>query len=143
MILPDANVLIYAFRKDTERHSDCRSWLEETLSKQMLVGISDLVLSTVVRIVTHPKIFARPSTLDEVFEFTKFIKSCPNVIPVLPGKRHWMIFERLCRTANAKGNMVTDAYLAALAIETGAEWITSDRDFARFPGLKWHSPLSG
>ncbi|RKX76477.1 MAG: VapC toxin family PIN domain ribonuclease [Spirochaetes bacterium] len=141
MIMVDANILIYAFRMDTKNHYEYRTWLESSLSQETVIGISELVLSTVVRIVTHPRIFARPSSLDEVFEFTDFIKSCPNVINVTAGERHWSIFQKLCRIVNAKGNMVTDSYLAALAIEKGAEWITTDRDFSRFPMLKWRSPL--
>jgi toxin-antitoxin system PIN domain toxin len=100
-----------------------------------------MVLSTVVRITTHPKIFIKPSTLDEVFQFVDYIRSCTHVVRVIPGRAHWSIFHRLCRAVQAKGNLVTDAYLAALAIEKGAEWITSDRDFSRFPDLKWRSPI--
>ncbi len=141
MILLDANILIYAFRQDTEHHGEYRAWFEEALGKVAAVGIAELVLSSVVRITTHPKIFVKPSTLDEVFQFVDYIRSFPNVVNVLPGRTHWSIFQRLCRAVKAKGNLVTDAYLAALAIEKGAEWITSDRDFSRFPELKWRSPI--
>lgn len=141
MILLDANILIYAFRQDTEYHTEYRAWLEEALVKEAVVGISELVLSSVARITTHPKIFIKPSSLDEVFQFVDYIRSCSNVVSVLPGKAHWSIFQGLCRSVQAKGNLVTDAYLAALAIEKGAEWITSDRDFSRFPDLKWRSPM--
>ena len=65
-----------------------------------------------------------------------------NAVTLAPGERHWDIFQRLCREANAKGNLIPDAYLAALAIESGAEWITTDRDYARFPGLRWRHPLN-
>jgi toxin-antitoxin system PIN domain toxin len=141
LILLDANILIYAFRRDTDNHAEYLSWLEQALSREEVVGISDLVLSTVVRITTHPKIFIKPSTLDEVFQFTESIRSRPNVISLVPGKTHWSIFRQLCRSVQARGNLVTDAFLAALAIEKGAEWITSDRDFSRFPGLKWRVPV--
>jgi toxin-antitoxin system PIN domain toxin len=141
LILLDANVLIYAFRQDTAHHAEYRAWFEEALSKVAVVGISELVLSSVVRITTHPKIFVKPSTLDEVFRFIDYIRSCPNVVNVIPGRAHWSVFQRLCRAVQAKGNLVTDAYLAALAIEKGAELFTSDRDFSRFPGLKWSAPI--
>jgi toxin-antitoxin system PIN domain toxin len=141
LILIDANILIYAFRRDTDKHAAYRAWLEETLRRETVVGISDLVLSTVVRISTHPKIFIKPNTLDEVFQFADYIRSCTNVFGVVPGKTHWSIFQHLCSTVQARGNLITDAYLAALAIEKGAEWITSDRDFSRFPGLKWRAPI--
>jgi toxin-antitoxin system PIN domain toxin len=141
VILPDVNVLIYAFRRDTAGHPEYKLWLEEALGQEAVVGVSELVLSSVVRITTHPKIFVKPSTLDEVFQFVEFLKSCSNVVNVLPGRAHWSIFQRLCRAVRARGNLVTDAYFAALAIEKGAEWITSDRDFSRFPGLKWRCPV--
>jgi predicted nucleic acid-binding protein len=80
--------------------------------------------------------FVSPSTLDEVYHFTDYTRSRSNVIGVVPGRAHWSIFQRLCIVVQAKGNLVTDAYLAALAIEKGAEWIGSDRDFSRSPGLK-------
>ena len=71
------------------------------------------------------------------------LRSKPNAVPVAPGERHWTIFERLCGTAGARGDLVPDAYFAALAIESGSEWITTDRDYSRFPGLRWRHPLDG
>jgi len=97
LILLDANILIYAFRQDTEHHGEYRAWFEEALGKVAAVGIAELVLSSVVRITTHPKIFVKPSTLDEVFQFVDYIRSFPNVVNVLPGRTHWSIFQRLCR----------------------------------------------
>ena len=141
MILADANVLIYAFRRDAERHTEYKAWLESALSDDEAFGISALVLSTLIRIVTHPKIFAKPSTLQEAFGFTEFLLSQPKAITLSPGARHWPLFQELCRDVEAKGNLIPDAYLAALAIESGAEWITADRDFARFPGLRYRHPL--
>jgi predicted nucleic acid-binding protein len=75
-------------------------------------------------------------------EFTDRMRNQPNCVPIAPGARHWDIFTSLCRSAGAKGNLVPDAYLAALAIESGSEWITTDRDFSRFPGLRWRHPLT-
>lgn len=141
MILPDANVLIYAFRVDTQRHEAHRGWLENTLATEPTFGVSEFVLNSVVRVTTHPRIFVRPSSLKEVLEFCDFILAQRNVIRVVPGVRHWSIFSDLCRKADARGNLVAGAYLAALAIECGAEWVTTDRDFARFPGLRWRHPL--
>ena len=68
--------------------------------------------------------------------------SAPNRVEVVPGERHWAIFSRLCREAGARGNLIPDAWFAALAIESGCEWITTDRDYARFPGLRWRHPLA-
>jgi toxin-antitoxin system PIN domain toxin len=104
-------------------------------------GLSALVLSGFVRIVTSRSIFKSPTPLDDALLFTRILRQQPHAVPVTPGARHWEIFTRLCRDAGAKGNLVADAYLAAMAIESGCEWITTDGDFARFPGLKWRRPF--
>ena len=141
MILPDVNVLVYAFRKDAADHAAYRKWLQDVLDGDAAFGLSDLVLSGFLRVVTHPRVFARPSRLVRALEFTKLLTSAPNRVRLEPGARHWEIFVALCREASARGNLVPDAFLAALAIEAGAEWITTDRDYARFPGLRWRHPL--
>jgi uncharacterized protein len=87
-------------------------------------------------------VFDPPATIERALEFATALRVQPNVVGVSPGDRHWEIFERLCVAAGAKGNLVPDAYLAALAIESGCEWITTDRDFSRFPGLRWRHPLA-
>jgi toxin-antitoxin system PIN domain toxin len=104
--------------------------------------MSDLILSGFLQIVTNPKVFKQPTPMDTGLAFTQLLRTQPNCVPVEPGHRHWEIFTGLCRTAGVKGNLVPDAYLAALAIESGSEWITTDRDFSRFPGLRWRHPLS-
>jgi toxin-antitoxin system PIN domain toxin len=141
VILPDVNVLIHAFRRDASDHEKYKHWLESELAGGTVVGVSDMVLSSVVRIVTHPRVFITPSPSEEVFRFTDYLRSRANVINVAPGKSHWSIFRHLCSAVQARGNLIADAYLAALAIESGAEWITTDRDYARFPGLRWRCPL--
>ena len=141
MILPDVNVLVYAFRSDMPRHEDYRTWLESVVDDESAFGISDLVASGFVRVVTHPRAFAHPSLVDKALAFVEALRGQPNSVSILPGTRHWGIFSQLCRAVNAKGNLVPDAYLAALAIESGSEWITADRDYARFPGLRWRHPL--
>lgn len=100
------------------------------------------MLSGFVRVVTHPRVFDPPDTVDAALAFANALRAQPTALPVAPGDRHWEIFERLCRATGVKGNLVPDAYLAALAIETGSEFITTDRDFSRFPGLRWRHPLS-
>jgi toxin-antitoxin system PIN domain toxin len=94
-----------------------------------------------MRIITRAKIFEVPSTLDEAIGFVTALRERPNCVLISPGSRHWGIFVDLCRKVGAKGNLIPDAYLAALAIESGSEWITTDRDYARFPGLRWRHPL--
>jgi toxin-antitoxin system PIN domain toxin len=135
------NVLIYAFRADSERHSQYKDWLESVVNGPAAYGIAPQVLSSVVRICTHPRIFAQPSRRDEVFAFCNVLLEQPNATVVTPGERHWTIFENVCRQANATGNLAQDAWFAALAIESGSEWITTDGDYARFDGLKWRAPL--
>ena len=90
---------------------------------------------------THRRVFDPPSPIDHALLFSEALKSRPNAVGVSPGPRHWDIFARLCSTAVVRGNLVPDAYLAALAIESGSDWITTDRDYSRFPGLRWRHPL--
>lgn len=142
MLAPDINVLVYAHREELPEHEACRRWLDETLAADAAFGIFDLVLSGFVRIVTHPRVFRTPSPPDVAFAFADGLREHPNCVPVQPGARHWYIFGRLCRETAARGNIVADAYLAALAVETGCEWVTTDHDYSRFAGLRWRSPLT-
>ena len=141
MILPDVNVLVYAHREDAADHERYRRWLEAAVGSDAAYGLSDLVLSGFVRVVTHPRVFTAPSPLDDAMTFCEQLRGRPNRVSIAPGARHWSIFARLCGEADAKGNLVPDAFLAAMAIEHGCEWITTDRDFARFDGLRWTHPL--
>ncbi len=141
MQLADVNVLVYAHAADTPRHSEYRAWLTSLLESEVAFGFSELVLSSFVRVVTNPRVFSPPSPLQEALAFAEAIRSQPHAVPVMPGIRHWPIFARLCLAAGAKGNIVADAYLAALAIESGSEWVTTDRDYARFPDLRWRHPF--
>jgi toxin-antitoxin system PIN domain toxin len=142
MLLPDVNVLVYAHRRDGPEYSLYRPWLEELVSADAAFGMADIVLSGFLRIVTNPRVFARPTPVQLAVNFAEELRAQPNCVTVAPGPRHWSIFSRLCLEAGAKGNLVADAYLAALAIESGSEWITSDRGFSRFPGLRWRHPLA-
>lgn len=141
MILPDVNVLIYAFRVDGDRHDAYKAWLESVIDGPAAYGVAPQVLAAVVRICTHPRIFVRPSRLRDALEFARVLLEQPNATVVTPGERHWRIFETLCRDSKATGNLVQDAWFAALAVESGCEWITTDRDYARFEGLVWRAPL--
>ena len=107
------------------------------------MGFSELVLSGLVRIATHPRVYRYPSTAADALAFAQAVRSRPNAVPVSPGADHWRIFRDLCERSGAKGNLVPDAYLAALAIESSCEWITTDRAYARFPDLAWAHPLEG
>jgi toxin-antitoxin system PIN domain toxin len=141
LILCDVNVLIYAFRSDADNHTQYKSWLESAINGPSAYGIAPQVLASVARICTHPRIFKVPSSLNDVFEFCRALLEQPNATVIAPGDRHWPIFERLCQESQSNGNIAQDAWFAALAIEFGCEWITTDRDYARFEGLTWRAPF--
>jgi toxin-antitoxin system PIN domain toxin len=141
VILPDVNVLLYAFRRDAERHSECRRWLDEVVNGEPAYGIAPQTLASLVRVSTHPRIYVRPSSLKEALDFCAAVTAPDHCTVVQPGPRHWSIFAALCEKARVTGNLVQDAWFAALAIESGCEWITWDRDYARFPGLRWREPI--
>lgn len=140
MILPDVNVLIMAFRRDSQEHAICRSWLDRVILGSEPFGISPLTLAAVVRVTTNTRTYTVPSSFEDAFGFCDDITSQPHCRLVTPGERHWGIFRRLCVETNTRGPRVTDAWYAALAIEAGAVFVTMDRDFARFPGLRWQRP---
>lgn len=141
MKLLDVNILVQAHRVDGEFHEQAANWLRSTLSDPTGICVSELVLSGVVRIVTHPNIFRDPSPLAAALDFVENIRSRDNVHVLSPGPRQWHIFRQLCLEGNAKGNLVPDAFHAALAMESGCEWVTLDRGFGRYPGLKWEIPF--
>lgn len=143
MILPDVNVLIYAFRSDVPQHAESRRWLIGVVEGDAPFGVSPAALGALVRITTNPRAYKVPSEVDEAFGFCEDLLGQPHCHVVEPGERHWAIFRRLCVETGTRGARVTDAWFAALAIESGCEWITFDRDFARFPGLTWLVPTAG
>lgn len=140
MILPDVNILINAFREDAPQYSVCRPWLDGIVLGNERFGLSPLALAAVVRVTTNRRTYVNPSPFNEVFGFCEDLLGQPHCQIVEPGERHWDIFKRLCIETNTRGATVTDAWYAALAIEWGCEWITLDRDYARFPGLRWRLP---
>jgi predicted nucleic acid-binding protein len=124
MLLPDVNVFVYAFRPDSQQHDRYRHWLEDLINGESAYGCS-----------------ATPSPSAEALGFAEVIRDQPQCVRVTPSERHWALFRRLSEQADARGNLVPDAYFAALAIESGCEWVTTDRDYSRFPGLRWRHPL--
>lgn len=141
MILPDVNVLLYAFRSDSTHHAAALAWVEALVNGDEAYGMSPQVLGSVVRLATHPRVFVAPSRLEDALAFARVLLEQPQCTAIVPGTRHWAIFEDLCRRAAASGNLVQDAWFAALAMESGCEWVTTDGDFARFPGLRWRRPF--
>lgn len=141
MILPDVNVLLYAFRSDSALHSRYRGWLDGVVNGHEAYGMSPQVLCNVARIATHPRIYVSPSRSEDALAFARVLLEQPNCTVVVPGARHFSIFEGLCRKAAANGNLIQDAWFAALAVESGCEWVTTDGDFARFTDLRWRRPF--
>ena len=141
MLALDVNVLVTALRPDAQDHQAMASWLEDAVAAPEPVGISDVVLSGAARVLTHRRIFDPPSAVDDVLDELSRLRSADGVVTLVPGPRHWMIFERLCRQTRARGNLVADAAHAAVAIEHGATMISDDGDFAQFQGLAWRHPL--
>jgi uncharacterized protein len=143
MRLADTNVLIYAHRRDSERHDEYRAWIQAMIDGPEPYAVSDFALTGLVRVVTSRKIYRdAAATIDEALAFADQIRNQPHAQVISPGPRFWDIFARLCRQANARAKLVPGAYLAALAIEHGCEFVSTDKDFRRFPGLRWRHPLN-
>lgn len=142
MLLVDTNVLIYAHRPETERHEEYRRWVLGMVNSPQPYAVSDFALNGMIRVVTNPRIYPKPTPIDTALDFTERVRSQPHAMVVSPGPRFWGIFLELCRNVGAQGKLVPDAYLAALAIENACEFITEDKDFRRFPGLRWRHPLN-
>ena len=132
MILFDANVLVYGFRSDAADHQRYKAWIESVMNGPSEYAVSTDVLAIVIRICTHPRVFRRPSPLEDVRQFCRVLIQQPNARIVSPGKQHGFIFESVCEAFGVKGNLVQKAWYAALAIESGCEWVTTDPDYGRF-----------
>lgn len=140
MQTPDVNILVHAFRPDTEDHELCLAWLENKVNGSSDFALIPTVLSGFLRIVTHARVFERPSLLSEALAFCHSLVNCEPSQWIGPATRHWSIFSAICQQADARGNLVPDAWFAAVVIENGCQWITLDRDYARFAGLRWTVP---
>ena len=141
MILVDANLLLYAYDTGAAEHEASRAWLEATLSGSALVRFSWLTVWAFLRIMTSSRVFERPLSMAEAELHVSSWLAQPSAGILEPGERHWEILRQLCRDGQAAGPLIMDAALAAIAIEHGATLCTTDRDFARFPGLTWTNPL--
>ena len=143
MNLCDVNVLVYAHRADsTRQHAEYKDWLNQAINSEVAFGISEAVLSGFVRVVTNKRIFPRPTTIPEAISFCDSLLNRDQCRILRPGPRNWSIFRRLCTETNVYGNLIPDAWLAALAIEYDCTVVTVDSDFSRFKGLKWRHPLA-
>jgi toxin-antitoxin system PIN domain toxin len=141
VIAPDVNVLIYALRHELPQHAAYRAWLDQSRDSPEPLILFEPVMASVIRITTNSRIYPNPTKLTTLEHFFAVLLASPSCRGARAGDHHWNIFLDLCRKANCHGNLVPDAYLAALAIEHNCDWITADRDFARFPGLRWRHPL--
>ncbi len=142
MELPDINVLIYAHREDAPEHDRYAAWLQSLAAGPEPFALSSFTLGGFVRIVTHRRIFDPPTPLDVALSFCEGLLERPSAVVLQPSRRHWSILADLLRKTDIRGAGVSDAHLAALALEHGCELATTDGDFARFPGLRWHHPLA-
>lgn len=140
MQLPDVNVLIYAHREDAPEHARYASWLRNMTQSPAPFAVSEMVLASFLRLVTNRKIFTPPTPMETAIAFCQRLTTQPRAVMVRPTPHHWEVFVELCREID--GPLVSDAYLAALAIDHGCELVTTDSDFARFPGLRWRHPLA-
>jgi toxin-antitoxin system PIN domain toxin len=138
MVMMDVNVLVYAHREEMTEHERYAEWLREVACGPEPFALSEFVLHGFIRVVTNGKIFDPPSSAEQALEFIDALLEMPTCSMIRAGGRHWEIFRGLCEGRKLKGKLVADAVHAALAIESGCEWVTADTDFARFaPPLRW------
>jgi toxin-antitoxin system PIN domain toxin len=142
MIVPDANLLLYAINKDAPLHRQARSWVEATLSGDEAVGFSWNVILAFLRLTTRAGVFQNPVSVKAALEIVDGWLQQPAAQIVHPGTRHFAILRTLLGSLGTGGNLTSDAHLAAIAIEHNALLCSCDHDFARFSGLRWHNPLS-
>ena len=141
MIVLDANILLYAYDADSEKHAKARAWVEQVFSDGTPIGLPWQTVAAFLRVVTNTRLPGNRVTSAEAAEIVDQWLNQPNVRLLPPGDQHWTLFRQMLVEGQARGPLVTDAQLAALTIEYGGLLQTTDRDFARFPGLRWRNPL--
>jgi len=142
LILVDANILLYAEDSLQSRHQQARAWWDGQLSGSGVVCLCWTVLSAFIRIGTNPRVFEQPLSLEQALACVQSWLDQPCTRVVRPTERHWTVFKQVLTDGQAVANLVTDAHLAALAIEHGCELASTDSEFARFPKLKWRNPIA-
>ena len=141
MISLDVNVLVYAFRQDSVKHEECRDWLSKQIRNRNGLVLIDIVLVGFLRICTHSKIFREPSSISEATNFLTVMISNPNVTLTSSTPETWHMFSRILDKTNVQGNKISDAWLAAIAMERNLTLISTDSDFNLFPNLKLLNPF--
>ena len=143
MILPDVNMLVFAYHADDPNHEAAKQWLNDLLNGNEPVGIPWAVSAGFVRVMTNPRAIASPMSTSAAVNAVESWFRHPHVTPINPGARHLGIFRKILNDAGGRGgNLVPDAHIAAIAMEHGAEVHSNDSDFGRFPGLRWRNPLA-
>lgn len=142
MVIPDINLLVYAHNEADPQHAAAKAWWEDTVNGLEPVGIPWIVIGGFIRLMTHPRVLENPMPVKEATACVRSWLDQPSVIPLEPGKRFSDIFLKFLDDLGSAGNLTTDAYIAAMAIEKQAEVHSCDTDFARFAGLNWKNPLA-
>ena len=142
MILPDVNLLVYAVDETSPFHSQARPWWDDALSSSEAVGLCYPSVLGFVRLTNNRRVFESPLGVDEALRLATSWLDQPNATLLVPTPRHWPLLIELLRSAKGDANLTTDAHLAAHAIEHGYTLYSNDRDFGRFPGLRWKNPVS-
>lgn len=143
MILPDVNILIYAHRTESPRHDSYREWLSTAATASETLGLCDPVVTGFLRIVTNSRIYRDPTPPDVALSFCRALLDHPGVERISAGAQCWRIFDELMSSTRSRGNDVPDAWLAAMAIERSATWVSEDADFGRYERLRWERPSLG
>jgi hypothetical protein len=141
MIIPYINLLVYAYNTEDPSHAQAKRWWEELLNGTDPVGLPWVTITGFLRLVTHPRVLVDPMSVGQATVQVRAWLECPSVLTVEPGKKFSAIFLGLLDEAGTAGNLTTDAYLAALAVEHQAELQSNDSDFSRFKGLRWRNPM--
>jgi toxin-antitoxin system PIN domain toxin len=142
VIVLDANILLYAYDSTSSQHRKARSWVERTFSNGVMVGLPWQTVTAFLRIMTNPRLPGERLTLQEAVQVVGQWLAQPNICLLGPGDGHWLLLRQMIVEGQAQGALISDAHLAALTVEHGAVLHTTDRDFARFPGLRWLNPLA-
>jgi toxin-antitoxin system PIN domain toxin len=142
VILPDINLLVYAYNQAAPLHEPARAWWEDLLTREHPVAVPWAVVLGFVRLVTHPRVLEEPLGPDAALAHVESWLEQPEVRVIDPGSRHLAVLRSLFEATGVAAGLTTDTHLAALAIEHQCELHSNDLDFARFPGLRWHNPLA-
>jgi toxin-antitoxin system PIN domain toxin len=142
VIVLDANILLYAYDSASSHHAKARVWIEQIFSGTAPIGLPWQTASAFLRIMTNPRLPGERFSLEEAVQIVDRWLEQPNIRALAPGDDHWPLFRQMMIEGQTHGPLITDAQLAALTIEYGGVLHTTDRDFARFPGLRWTNPLA-